>query len=189
MQDWHDLSPSSSEFEILCLQLLSCDRPTYVFLCYRPPHQDVHAFTNQLRHLTSLITEKSAHIILIGDFNARLSQWSASDPNTREGWAMQNCFDDLSMSQLVLNHPTWYSPCGGNSLDLVASNLPDQIVDLRILPNISDHSPVMFGLQTRRITSNTSTTELHWNFSKTKWQELREYLWSLPLLDSCSLLT
>ena len=32
----HDLSPSSSEFEILCLQLLSCDRPTYVFLCYRP---------------------------------------------------------------------------------------------------------------------------------------------------------
>ena len=48
---------------------------------------------------------------------------------------MQNCFDDLSMSQLVLNHPTWYSPCGGNSLlDLVASNLPDQIVDLRVSP-------------------------------------------------------
>ena len=182
-----DLEPVNSNIEILCIQLLKVDSPTFVFVCYRPPNSDCSLFCSALRTSISQISDNNANIHILGDFNARLSHWYSKDPNTHQGQTLQNLFDDLSLTQLVHEHGTRFSPCGKKSslLDLVITSHPHLTENLTVLPTVSDLRPVVFDLRIRpkRQTSTESSTEMRFNYRSVNWTDLNNQLWSLPLVE------
>lgn len=181
-----DLQPTNPTIEILCLQILSSGGPTYAFACYRSPRTDSKLFLTELRSLITRIPEPNAHILLLGDFNARLAEWNSTDPNTPEGRALASTLDDLSLTQLIRQQSTRFSACGRKAslLDLAISNKPFLVSNISILPSVSDHCPVIVDIlvHTPRL-PNANLCEKCYDYSQVDWQALNNYLWSLPLSE------
>jgi len=190
-----DLVPS--DLEITCIELTECNCPTFLFSCYRPPHQDPSHFQQSLERSVShlSVTIPNANVILLGDFNARHTDWNDSDPTTQAGRLLSGSFDSEGLVQMVRNRPTRYSPCGVSSslIDLVVTKQPFKVKDLTVLPTVSDHCPVIFDLMTCLPQSprargacsdlpHQATTV--YDYSKVNWPELNDRIWDLPLLDT-----
>ena len=185
-----DLQPADPTIEIVCIELEHRPNPTLVFCCYRPPWQPPDQFCSALRTCIQSISCPQASIFVIGDFNARLSKWLASDPDTPAGSCMYDTLDDLGLSQLVDQQPTRYSASGKSSslLDLVITNAPIAVSHLTILPPVSDHCPVVFDVVHNRSAGSTaqiSSAQNTWlDFAHTDWQAFNNHVWQLPLLDA-----
>ena len=178
-----DLEPVDRNFEICCIQLKSNRDPTFLFCCYRPPRQDMKQFLDVLRsRLTAVNSSKNTSIFLFGDFNARSCEWLSSDPSTAEGQKLIELFDDYGLSQVVINRPTRFSASGSQKslLDLVSTNIPYNVLNLRVLPSLSDHCPVIFDIPSHcKCTTAPPTPSL--DFRHVNWTSLNDSLWNLPL--------
>lgn len=179
--------PSDPSVEIVCVQITYRDSPTYIFCCYRPPHQSHDLFHRSLTTCIQSVKDPRATLILLGDFNARHSTWLPSDPTTTSGRSLSETIDTLGLTQVVCNLPTRYSPTGTSFslLDLVISNKPTHIQQLTVLPTISDHCPVIFDLALRTPQELIKRTHsMAFDFARTNWKALNDHIWSLPLLKA-----
>jgi len=153
----NELTPTDPSFEILCIELLKCTCPTFLFLCYRPPNQNVASFTNELQRILHKISP-TAHIILMGDFNARLTAWNASDPDTREGRTGRT----------------------SSLLDLIATNQPHLLTNFSVLSTISDHCPVLADLRIQPLPPTTAP-QTFFDYKRTNWHDLNDHLYDKGL--------
>jgi len=182
-----DLEPQG--VEISCIELTKCDCLTFLFSCYRPPNTDPTIFERALHKVVSQVSSISPHanVILLGDFNARFTGWNATDPSTPAGRLLSGLFDSEGLSQLV-GVPTRYSASGRECslLDLVVTKQPFKVLNLSVLPTISDHCPIVFDLVTNISQSSTlpSTTSCKLDLSNVNWGQLQSDVWDLPLLST-----
>ena len=88
---------------------------------YRSPSQtsdDFNSFTTNLEKLVVNISSTNPHFILmIGDFNAKSSNWSSNNTTTAEG-ALLDYLTSLYGMKQVITEPTHSSGC----MDLIFSN-------------------------------------------------------------------
>ena len=100
--------------------------------------------------------------------------------------ASKKILDDLGLHQLLLKQATRYSASGQTSslLDLVMTNNSPSISDMRVLPPIADHCPVLFQLTTtiRPQRTRTHVTSVY-DYAATDFRALRYHLLSLPLYE------
>eukprot|EP00117_Sycon_ciliatum_P026672 scpid50219/ scgid21841/ len=187
-----DLQPRDQTIEIVCIELHHRPTPAFVFCCYRPPWQSPAQFCDSFRTCIQSIPCPQASILVVGDFNARLSRWLTLDPDTPAGLYMSDTLDNLGLSQVVDQQATRYSPGGNTSslLDLVITNIPFKLSHLTILPPVSDHCPVVFDFAVPKLPatpnpqSSSPCLSTRLDFAHTDWQELNDHLWKLPLLDT-----
>ena len=75
--------------ECLIFEMSINNKRDYVVSMYRSPNQtsdDFNSFTTNLEKLVVNISSTNPHFILmIGDFNAKSSNWSSNDTTTAEG--------------------------------------------------------------------------------------------------------
>jgi len=117
----HDLE--HHEHEVLAMDIATDSRqcPHITLLAYyRPPNDNMLTFCKDLEG-TLHFASSNCPVIVVGDFNAKLSTWCSSDDDTREGLLLQDCLDTTGFQQVVTS-PTRFSACGSTSscLDLVA---------------------------------------------------------------------
>jgi len=184
-----DLEPRNREIEVCCIQLKGLTDPTFIFCCYRPPHQDYTMFHAALKNSLDQVSGTNTTIILTGDFNARNSNWLKSDPLSQAGTALQQVLDEFGLTQCITNHPTRFSPAGSSSslIDLIITNYPHKMRTWTVCPPISDHSPVLadFAMKTGRkqhlMESNPISIPL---FHRTEWRSVNSQLASLDLIKA-----
>ena len=97
-------------------------------------------------------------VLVAGDFNFPDIAWmdgcGVAKPNPTYGCELNNLFLDISDNNL---EQFVYKPTRNkNILNLVFSSYPALVSDISVIPGISDHDAVLFGLNTEGIISNNS---------------------------------
>ena len=104
---------------------------------YRSPSQtsdDFNSFTTNLEKLVINISSTNPHFILmIGDFNAKSSNWSSNDTTTAEGAQLDYLTSLYGMKQ-VITEPTYILENSSSCIDLIFSNHPSPFTDSRVHP-------------------------------------------------------
>ena len=92
------------------------------------------------------------NVIMVGDFNAKNSEWYAPQKTDSEGSALKAFTDCHNLVHLV-SSPT-YNVCSANPvlLDLVfiSEQLAGSLIQALVLPPVADHCAVMTHLSIRK---------------------------------------
>ena len=72
---------------------------------------------------------------MIGDFNAKSSNWSSNDPTTADG-AQLNYLTSLYGMKQVITEPTHTLENSSSCTDLIFSNQPNLIMDSGVHPTL-----------------------------------------------------
>lgn len=179
----HDLE--HHEHEVLAMDIATDSRqcPHITLLAYyRPPNDNMLTFCKDLEG-TLHFASSNCPVIVVGDFNAKLSTWCSSDDDTREGLLLQDCLDTTGFQQVVTS-PTRFSACGSTSscLDLVFTNVPDLIRDVVVNPPLSDHCPVTANISLPTLPQR-DTHSPSVDYGRIDYAALRQHLNTLPLSE------
>jgi Reverse transcriptase (RNA-dependent DNA polymerase)/Endonuclease-reverse transcriptase len=141
---------------------------TTVFLVYRPPRQTADV----LQRLESFIDTIGERTILIGDFNVPDIDWqegAAGSAATRR--ILEKC-DDKFLEQMV----TFPTHNKGNILDLVLTNVPEEVLNVEAAGNLgtSDHTMLLVSIAGENEIQQDTDEVLNW--WKADWQSMRDEL-------------
>ena len=140
-----EISHTIHNVELLMVEVQIRHKKYLVIGIYRPPRQPVQAITDALTSLQELIETHSC--ILIGDFNAKHSEWHSSDTTDTPGRHLSSAF--IQHGFTLLNPGTGTRPRGLNDgstlLDLTLTNDPNlsSSATTQVLAPLSDHCPVI----------------------------------------------
>ena len=171
-----------SNSEILWVKI-QCPKQHDIFIaaCYRPNVTNT-TFTADLKSGILEISRRRrpAGLIIGGDFNFPGWDWSTCTlkPGTQHVMLHQEfktLLDDHGLTQII-TEPTREQ----NTLDLIATNMPDQICRTKIIPGISDHEIAFTEISVKPNYSKQPKRKV-WLFNKADWEGLRAFL--KPRLD------
>ncbi len=149
---------------------------------YRSPSQvpgDRKQFMSSFRNAVSksLVrnNQLNSSVIVLGDFNARNTNWCKTDPVTdTAGRELKLIIDDLLLLQMV-NEPTRIARNSQSCIDLLISDSPGLITSLSILPPIgnSDHCSILAKWECGHyIVDKSKKTKTFWQFNKCDREKL-----------------
>ena len=125
--------------ECLLFEVSINNKRGYVVSMYCSPSQtsnDFNSFTTNLEKLVVNISSTNPHFILmIGDFNAKSSNWSSNDTTTAEGAQLDYLTSLYGMKQ-VITEPTHILENSSSCIDLTFSNQPNLIMDSGVHPTL-----------------------------------------------------
>ena len=117
-------------------------RPLLVGCCYRPPSSNRKFYDLLEENLDAVI---DYDILLVGDFNAKNSDWCETDRTTADGLILQDLLDSFNLTQLC-SQPSHLDNDGlpRSLLDLAITNRPDVFKSITVHPPLgtSDHLPI-----------------------------------------------
>ena len=118
--------------ECLIFEVSIYNKRDYVVSMYHSPSQtsdDFNSFTTNLEKLVVNISSTNPHFILmIGDFNAKSSNWSSNDTTTAEGAQLDYLTSLYSMKQAI-TEPTHILENSSSCIDLLFSYQSSLIMD------------------------------------------------------------
>jgi hypothetical protein len=153
-----------SEFEIVAVIINTNAGQILVASCYAPPscnHANFFEFTS--RYLAGVLSSVTG-VILLGDFNAASGSAAIA-------------LSSMLRTNSIRSHNTTATR-DGRCLDLVLSDFDSSRVNCKVLPAISDHSPVVSTFDAGLVVHKPVKRQV-FDFSRAKWNELRRYLGSL----------
>ena len=141
--------------ECLISEVCINNKRGYVVSMYRSPSQisdDFNSFTNNLEKLVINISSTSPHFILIiGDFNAKSSNWSSNDTTTAGG-ALSEYLTSLFGMKQVITEPTHILE-NSSFIDLIFSNQPNLFMDSEMHPTLHSkcHRQIIYSKSNLKI--------------------------------------
>ena len=168
-----DLEPTSSES--LWVKIDSPkSKAIYIGACYRPEHNDLTTIDDLNTSLEKICGRPNNITILGGDFNFPGWDWKNNrlKPNTNYSTIHHQFGDMLHHHGLtqVVTEPTR----GENVLDLIATNCPNQVNRLEVIPGISDHEVVYVELEATPC-RRKQVPRLVPIYSRADWPKLKEH--------------
>jgi hypothetical protein len=138
------VNSTSTDYDVLYLDILSTLSPLRVILVYRPPSLDLEK-TRKLCDLLATLSSVNHHIILLGDFNFPKLNWIDPDDDCpcKSSLTFQHFCLDADLTQLV-HEPTRENP--PSILDLVLTSDPDMVSNLTVQSKFSDHCSIVFQI-------------------------------------------
>lgn len=173
----------STNFEILCVEIILPTCKNILIACYRAPDCD-HSFTDDLQNVLFDLTSRFPHanFLLCGDFNYPDIDWDNLCASSRQSRDFLELCLLFNLSQSV-TMPTR----GTTTLDLVLVSNPDLIQSVSCIPGLSDHNVVLFSLSialpSRRPSKKLIRDFNNANFSTIN-SELNKFLVSFTLSAS-----
>lgn len=150
---------NSPHGEDLWADVLIAGRKMTVGVVYRPPHQsslESEEFFSDLEHSIDLALRSNTILVLLGDFNAKSSEWLPSSVSDSAGSTLFALLESFGLTQLV--EDVTRPPGGqglpgpdanaGSLLDLMITNCPDLFHPPTVGPplGLSDHYSVNASL-------------------------------------------
>ena len=131
---------SISYFDQCLLCEVTCQNEKgYIAVIYRSPSQSCSEFEDFLFNLEKLINQikqlKPSFTIILGDFNARSSDWWPDDITSPEGTHINSLISMYGFDQLI-SDPTHILPASSSCIDLIFTDQPNLVVDSVIHPSL-----------------------------------------------------
>ncbi len=162
--------------EDLWLETTISSRKAIIAVIYRPPNQtseELLRFLDSLEVSLVKALQSNALLVVLGDFNAKCTQWLPSQSSNAAGPALYNLLESLCLSQLVhdVTRPQGgqgIPSTGGSLLDLVITNCPDSFVLPTTAPPLgsSDHFTIHFSVSMNNTQHNNGAGRRLWNLDK-----------------------
>ena len=106
---------------------------------YRSPSQsqdDSAIFSDNFEMTLDLVSKKNPFLIVVlGDFNAKLSQWHDKDSSTSEGISIENITSQFGLHQII-NEPTHILENSSSCIDLIFTSQPNLSVESGTQPSL-----------------------------------------------------
>ena len=119
--------PNSYLKECLILEVSINNKRAYIVSLYRSPCQTSDEFDSFITNLEKIVVDISRgnphFLLLIGDFNAKSSNWSSNDATTAEG-AQLDYFASLYGMKQVITEPAHILESFDSCVDLIFTNQP-----------------------------------------------------------------
>ena len=117
--------------ECLICEILYNKKKCFIICLYRSPSQTSDEFDIFIQKLEGIIDRISNPgnpnmIMIIGDFNAKLSIWKHDDPDTEEGSEISMLTSSYGLTQ-VISEPTHILNNSASCIDLLFTNQPNLI--------------------------------------------------------------
>ena len=174
------------------LQILSCDsgadfvkhckfvvRGVTFYLIYRSPNSPVEELTK----LAELIRKAERNCVIIGDFNLPQIDWAAGT-SRGASTVVLDAVEEALMTQMV----EFSTQVRGNILDLVITNMPERVQEVREEGRLgkSDHVMIVTEISVGRQTSENQLPLPDWR--RADWgamqQELEDQNWTRQVMSS-----
>ena len=127
---------------------------------YRSPSQsqdDFATFSDNFEITLDLISKKNPFLIVVlGDFNAKLSQWHDKDRSTSDGISIENITSQFGLYQII-NEPTHILENSSSCIKLIFTSQPNLSVESGTQPSLH---PVTIRLFTPKLILKSSTHHL-----------------------------
>ena len=139
----------SPSLECIALQVTLPKRKKIVlFTVYRPPNVSMDAFLDDLDG--ALCRHLAPSTYIVGDFNAKHSDWFKDQVIDTSGEALK-CFADSYQMHQIITEPTYnVTSERASQLDLVFTNNAASVRSHSVLAPIADHCPVQVQLSLKR---------------------------------------
>ena len=118
---------------------------------YRSPSQSQDLFEsfkeNLELNLESAVQNNPFLVVLLGDFNAKSSNWCKNDITTTEGKAIEKMSSQFGLNQMI-NEPTHILESSFSCIDLIFTSQPNLITESRVHPSLhlnSHHQIIIFA--------------------------------------------
>ena len=146
---------------------------------YRVGTLGMSHYTKVQTYLQTLVRHRGiSNFSLIGDLNLSKTNWNTLESTCAVEQCFVDMFSDLGLTQLV-NQPTHNK---GNTLDVVLTNFPCNISNLKVLDRDyickSDHHGITFQVKAKAKREKSIKREIY-NFKKANWTKLNENLSNL----------
>ena len=123
---------SPTNLEIIAVKLFG---PTTIITCvvYAPPNAGLNYYDQVTQYLHSITNNEK--VLIVGDFNLPDINWASMTSSSESSSKFCDYVFEDNLTQLVFN-PTHNK---GNTLDLVLTNMEDQVSDLSVRTSL--HEP------------------------------------------------
>ena len=145
-------------------KLLTGSEQLTVTLLYRPPS----AGSDSIGGICELIETSSGKNVIIGDFNLPGIDWDTLQATGRAADLMEKCGEKF-YSQLV-EFPTHIK---GNILDLVLTNVPEQVTEIENVGRLGRSDHVMLLVKLQVAAQEAPTSQMVPNWHKADWDGLK----------------
>ena len=135
--------------ESVRFELMVGDKLCNFIALYRSPSQlqdQFESFIENLRlNLESAMQNNTFFVVLLGDFNAKSSNWCKNDKSTSESKAVENISSNFGIHQRF-NEPTQILEYSSSCIDLIFTSQPNFITESVIHPSLCPnfHHPIIF---------------------------------------------
>ena len=159
--------------ECLIFEISIDNKRDYVVSIYHSLSQtsdDFNSFTTNLEKLVINISSTNPHFILmIGDFKAKLCNWSSNDTTAAEGAQLDYLTSLYGMKQ-VITEPTHILENSSSCIDLIFSNRPNLITDSGVHPTLHSkcHRQTIYSKLNLKIQYPPPYTRKIWNYSRSE---------------------
>ena len=124
--------PNSYLKECLIFEVSINNKRAYIVSLYRSPSQTYYEFDSFITNLEKIVVDISRSnphfLLLIGDVNAKSSNWSSNDATTAEV-AQLDYFTSLYGMKQVITEPGHILESFDSCIDLIFTNQPSIVMD------------------------------------------------------------
>ena len=114
--------------ECIAFDLIISNKLCSFVALYRSPSQyqdDFATFSDNFEMTLDLVSMKNPFLLVVlGDFNAKLSQWHDKDSNTFEGISSESITSQFGLHQII-NEPTHILENSSSGIDLIFTSQPN----------------------------------------------------------------
>ena len=164
--------PSPHHLEVISVKL-SLPSPLVICAAYSPPSHSKDECADLCRYLSSL--SDSHKVIILGDFNFPDINWHTLSGSTESSALFCEFVFDNLLDQLI-TEPTHRQ---GNTLDIILTNCPSIVCDVKVLinnPIPSDHFVISFCLQATVLPTSRSNPRFVYNYRQADFNRLVDYI-------------
>ena len=155
--------------ECIAFDLIISDKLCSFVVLYRSPNQsqgDFSTFSDNFEMTLDLISKKNPFLVVVlGDFNAKLSQWHDKDSNTSEGISVENITSQFGLHHII-NEPTHILENSSSCIDLIFTSQPNLSVESGTQPSLHPncHYQIIYAKFNLEVLYPSSFTREVWHY-------------------------
>ena len=166
--------------ECLLCEISYNNQKCFLVSLYRSPSQCANEFQNFLKEFQAIIVSISTPgnsdlIVLVGDFNAKLSLWKPDDPDCIEGIEISAMTSSYGLTQII-SETTHILPNSSSCIDLIFTNQPNMITSRGVLPSLHPncHHQIIYAKVNFKIFFPPLYEHLVWHYERADVDSIKQ---------------
>ena len=167
--------------ECLVVEIAYEDKKCMIVSLYCSPSQTSEDFDSFLTNFENLIDTIFCNdpflVLILGDFNAKLSSWSSNDIDTLEGISINDLTTSYGLTQLI-SDPTHILPNSSSCIDLIFCNQTNIVTNCGVLPSLHPncHHQITFANLNFNVCIPPPYERLIWHYNKSDIESIKKAL-------------
>ena len=167
--------------ECIAFDLIISNKLCSFVALYRSPSQsqdDFATFSDNLELTLDFVSKKKPFLLVVlGDFNAKLSQWHDKDTSTPEGISVESITSRFGLHQII-NDPTHILENSSSCIDLIFTSQPNLSVESGTQPSLHPncHHQIVYAIFNLEVIYPPPYTREVWHYQDSDVDLIRRSL-------------